>query len=74
LSLFLALNIILNSVVEITYETNQTQTNEFLKDCHTSIITVVIAENKLKERGMGSVWEAEGGKNLIVSVFIRIRC
>jgi hypothetical protein len=30
--------------------------------------TVVIAENKLKERADG-FWEAEEGKNLIVSVF-----
>jgi BirA family biotin operon repressor/biotin-[acetyl-CoA-carboxylase] ligase len=32
--------------------------------------TVVIAENKLKERA-DSTWEAEEGKNLIVSVFIK---
>jgi hypothetical protein len=62
LSLFLALNIILNSVVEIiTYETNQTlpdSTNEFLKGLshkqELDNFTVVIKENKLKERQMGS--------------------
>jgi BirA family biotin operon repressor/biotin-[acetyl-CoA-carboxylase] ligase len=34
--------------------------------------TVVIAEKQTKGKGqMGSVWEAEEGKNLIVSVFIK---
>jgi BirA family biotin operon repressor/biotin-[acetyl-CoA-carboxylase] ligase len=34
--------------------------------------TVVIAEKQTKGKGqMGSTWEAEEGKNLIVSVFIK---
>jgi hypothetical protein len=36
--------------------------------------TVVIAENKLKERGRWVPPGAEEGKNLIVSVLLRIRC
>jgi BirA family biotin operon repressor/biotin-[acetyl-CoA-carboxylase] ligase len=41
------------------------------KDCHTQELdnfTVVIAEKQTKGKGqMGSTWEAEEGKNLIVS-------
>jgi BirA family biotin operon repressor/biotin-[acetyl-CoA-carboxylase] ligase len=51
-------------------------TNEFLKGLshkqELDNFTVVIAEKQTKGKGqMGSVWEAEEGKNLIVSVFIK---
>jgi BirA family biotin operon repressor/biotin-[acetyl-CoA-carboxylase] ligase len=51
-------------------------TNEFLKGLsHRQKLdnfTVVIAEKQTKGKGqMGSVWDSEEGKNLIVSVFIK---
>ena len=51
-------------------------TNEFLKGLshkqELDNFTVVIAEKQTKGKGqMGSVWDAEEGKNLIVSVFIK---
>jgi BirA family biotin operon repressor/biotin-[acetyl-CoA-carboxylase] ligase len=51
-------------------------TNEFLKGLshkqELENFTVVIAEKQIKGKGqMGSVWEAEEGKNLILSVFIK---
>jgi BirA family biotin operon repressor/biotin-[acetyl-CoA-carboxylase] ligase len=51
-------------------------TNEFLKGLSYNqdldSFTVVIAEKQTKGKGqMGSVWESEAGKNLIVSVFIK---
>lgn len=51
-------------------------TNEFLKGLSNKQeldnFTVVITENQTKGKGqMGSVWDSEGGKNLIVSVFIK---
>jgi BirA family biotin operon repressor/biotin-[acetyl-CoA-carboxylase] ligase len=51
-------------------------TNEFLKGLshkqELDNFTVVIAEKQTKGKGqMGSTWEAEEGKNLIVSVFIK---
>lgn len=51
-------------------------TNEFLKGLSNKQeldnFTVVITEKQTKGKGqMGSVWDSEGGKNLIVSVFIK---
>ncbi|HWS60015.1 MAG TPA: biotin--[acetyl-CoA-carboxylase] ligase, partial [Flavobacterium sp.] len=51
-------------------------TNEFLKGLSSTLIqdsfTVVTAENQTNGKGqMGSVWNSEPGKNLIMSVLIR---
>ena len=52
-------------------------TNDFLKNLCRSIkevenFTVVSAENQTKGKGqMGSVWETQAGKNLIMSVLIK---
>ncbi|WP_269223286.1 biotin--[acetyl-CoA-carboxylase] ligase [Flavobacterium sp. IMCC34518] len=51
-------------------------TNEFLKGLSSTEdiqnFTVVTAENQLKGKGqMGSVWESELGKNLIMSVLVK---
>ena len=50
-------------------------TNEFLKDLISKQLvdnfTIVTAENQTKGKGqMGSVWNSETGKNLIMSVLI----
>ena len=52
-------------------------TNTFLKELVSDSVvencTVVTAESQLSGRGqMGTIWESEGGKNLMFSVFFRL--
>lgn len=81
MSLFLNLNIILNSVykkriMKLIKLDAIDSTNEFLKGLSSKQeldnFTVVSAENQMKGKGqMGAVWTAEASKNLIMSVLVR---
>jgi BirA family biotin operon repressor/biotin-[acetyl-CoA-carboxylase] ligase len=79
LSLFLALNISLNTVIPIFMQYIKLDaipsTNDFLKDYvkNESLknYTTVIAREQTNGKGqMGSVWKSQAGKNLTMSIYV----
>ncbi|MFT7352876.1 MAG: BirA family biotin operon repressor/biotin-[acetyl-CoA-carboxylase] ligase [Flavobacterium sp.] len=79
LSLFLALNISLNTVIPIFMQYIKLDaipsTNDFLKDyvkneSVKNYITVIAHEQTNGKGQMGSVWKSQAGKNLTMSVYV----